>query len=81
MVKNGKTGSEITKAHTWTPCKPNIFSLTAPSFTLYIMSVNEGIPMADRGPWTKKWTVIGGRKGLFGGSGSVIVLCGIISRI
>ena len=32
MVKNGETGSEITKAHAWTLCKPNIFSLTSLPF-------------------------------------------------
>ena len=62
-VKNGETGSEITKAHAWTPCKPNIFSLTAPSFTLYIISVHEGTPKEDRDAGAKKLTVIGGRKG------------------
>ena len=65
MVKNGETGSEITKAHAWTPYKPNIFSLTAPALTLHIMVVHDGIPKADRVPGVKKWTVIGGRKGRF----------------
>ena len=62
MVKNGETGSEITKAHAWTPCEPNIVSLTAPVLTLHIMAVHEGIPKANRGVWVEKWTVIGGRK-------------------
>ena len=65
MVKTGESGSEITKAHAWTPCKPNIFSLTAPTLTLHVMIVYEVIPKADRGPGVKKWWVIGGRKGRF----------------
>ena len=65
MVKTGESGSEATKAHAWTPCKPNIFSLTAPPLTLHVGIVYEGIPKADRGPGVKKWTVIGGRKGRF----------------
>ena len=65
MVKIGENGSQITKAHAWTPFKPNIFSLTATCLTLHIMAVYEGIPKADRGPGVKKWTVIGGRKGRF----------------
>ena len=65
MVKNGETGSEITKAHTSAPYKPNILSLTAPSFKLYSMSVNEGNPKEDGDTGAKKWTVIGGRKGRF----------------
>ena len=35
MVKIGETGSEITKAHAWTPYKPNVFSLTVPALILY----------------------------------------------
>ena len=54
MVKNGKTGSEIAKAHAWTPEKPNIFSLTAPALTLHIKALHEGMPKADRGPGVKK---------------------------
>ena len=65
MVQNGQTGSEITKAHTSAPYKPNILSLTAPSFKLYSMSVNEGNPKEDGDTGAKKWTVIGGRRGRF----------------
>ena len=65
MVKESESGSEITKAHAWTPYKPNIFSLTASSLTFHIMAVHEGIPKADRGAGVKKWTVIGGGKGQF----------------
>ena len=65
MVKDVETGSEITKAHTWTPYKPNIFSLTAPGLTKFIGSAPGDIPKADRVAWVKKWTVIGGRKRQF----------------
>ena len=65
MVQNGQTGSEITKAHAWTPYKPNIFSWTAPCLTQLDGLAPEGIPKEDRGPGVKKWTVIGGRKGRF----------------
>ena len=63
MVKIGETGSEITKAHAWTPYKPNIFSLTGPALTLHIMAGPDGIPKADRDVMAKKWTVIWGQKG------------------
>ena len=65
MVKNGETGSETTKAHTWTPYKPNTFSLTAPALIIDIKVVHEVISKADRGAWVEKWTVIGGRKRQF----------------
>ena len=65
MVKNGENEGQTTNAHAWTPYKPNIFSITVPVLTLHIRSVYEVIPQADRGPWTKNWTAIGGRSGKF----------------
>ena len=58
MVKNCESGLETKWAQVWTPQKPTISSLTAPSLTLCVKRLSEGILRAVSGTWVKKWTVI-----------------------